>query len=166
MSENTANAATQAAETVSTNATVVTADIAEPRFDNVPPGTFDIVFDMCREDNGEHIEISLECSTAMCGFKQDECTRIEFSAKVLQAIGYTHGDDFSQIEELVGKSFPVYGKKQFSKTGKAYWSWNFSTQRRRVKVSAKDLSARVKAMREQIASRKSAPASSKFDPFA
>lgn len=160
------NTTTDKPETITVSGVIEEAGVYEPRFDTSPAGAYELVFDIKREDNNEVITIYLEVSMAMCGFKKDDITRYEYAENTLKSIGYKHGDDFSNIESLVGSRVDVYGKKQFSKsTGKEYWSWFFSSGNSRKKISDK---ARMTSLMEQfraMRSGKTSQATANNNPF-
>lgn len=151
--DNNNNEGNEQPTTVTTNGVITDIGLYEPRFESSPAGAYEIGVDIKREDNGETIQINLEVSMAMCGFKSDDMTRYAFAVQTLKGIGYEHDDDFSAIDSLIGKVVAVYGKKQYSKkTGKEYWSWNFSQASARKKIDVKsdrmsNLLAQFRAMK-------------------
>ena len=143
-------------------AIIKAADLIEPRFSDVPQGSFEIMLTV-ENEQGEKDAIYLEFSSRYGVGNNAQATQAQLSMESLAAIGWTHGADFSQIGNLVGKQINYYAKGTV-KNGKTYinvYISKFEVKR----LSAADVAARVAAMTGATAAAP-APAATPFNPFA
>lgn len=123
--------------------TVKAADLIEPRF---TAGAFEVMLTVVNEQ-GEEDVIYLEMSTRYGQGNNAQKTQAQMSMESLTAIGWTAGDDFSQIGMLVNRQIPYHAKAS-TKNGKTYLNVYISKFEVK-KLSAADVAARVAAMTGQ-----------------
>jgi hypothetical protein len=91
-------------------AQVKNVEIIEPRFQDMPPESFELKFDL-QLANGETGETYLEVSTRMGKGNMSDRSQVQITMETLEKLGWTHGMDFSKVTTFIGKVINVTVKK-------------------------------------------------------
>jgi hypothetical protein len=85
-------------------------EIVDPRFQDMPPESFELKFDLVL-NNGESGETYLEVSSRMGKGNMSDRSQMQITLDTLEKIGWTAGLDFSKLSTLNGKVINVTVKK-------------------------------------------------------
>jgi hypothetical protein len=85
-------------------------EIVDPRFQDMPPESFELKFDL-QISNGETGETYLEVSSRMGKGNMSDRNQMQITLDTLEKIGWTSGLDFSKLATLTGKLINVTVKK-------------------------------------------------------
>lgn len=119
---------------------VLSAELIDPRFSDVPQPAFEIMLEVQNED-GEVDSIYLEVSNRYGVGNNANKTQAQMTMESLMATGWQFGADFSQIGSMVGKTITYHAKKNSKGYINVYIS-NFAAKR----INAAEAAQRVAAM--------------------
>ena len=143
-------------------------ELLEPRFKEAGENAFELCFS-CNDEEGQPVEVFVEVSGRYGQGTLSAKTQFEIATDQLKSLGYEHGNDFSRVDELIGKDCRIKAKLN-TKGNMVY----YFTNQRRDPVAKEGVQAKVAAILAQMKAMKpggagAAPAASQSaeaNPFA
>jgi hypothetical protein len=119
-------------------------ELLEPRFKEAGENAFDLCFS-CPDEEGQPVEVFVEVSGRYGQGVLAAKTQFEIATEQLKSLGYDHGNDFSRVDELIGKPCRIKAKL----TTKGNMVYYFTNQRRET-VGKDGVQAKVAAILAQM----------------
>jgi len=125
-------------------ATVQSAELIEPRFNDMPANAFEVHLSV-KTDSGEEADVYLEISNRYGQGTKSSQTQAQISMDTLLSIGWQYGVEWSRISTLIGKRVPIYTKRSKTKPSivNAYIS---TSEARNVPISPEEAARRAQMM--------------------
>ena len=95
-------------------AVIQSAELIEPRFNDMPANAFEIHLPV-KTDHGEEADVYLEISSRYGQGTKSSQTQAQISMDTLLSVGWQYGVEWSRISTLVGKRVPIYTKRSKTK---------------------------------------------------